>query len=388
MSKKVRVGFVGLGPRGRGIMLNYAMHPLCEVAALCDTTATMVDEALEKLGNSDVGRFTSFEAMLHEVSLDAVFIAVPPDFQVDLAVYAMEKGIHVSTEVPVACTIEQCWDLVKAVETSGCHYMPAEQMRYVDLIQKCRELSLNGGFGKILYAEGQYLHFHKWDYFIDPATGERFYGNAEPPKDRVVKETWRKRMFQHPIYYLPHTLSPLLSILDDRVVRVSCMGTRPESYHVPGLDSRDLEIALMHTAKDTVLKVACGFTSPHGHRGGMGKWHWYHVAGTEREVEWGRYKGDKPKMWIGEEEQWRDLDWSYNAPNVTELSARAGHHGLDWWPIHHFLTAVSENTDVPMNVYEAVETAAPAILAAESSREGGVLKEVPDFRNRAGRKGD
>jgi hypothetical protein len=33
-----------------------------------------------------------------------------------------------------------------------------------------------------------------------------------------------------------------------------------------------------------------------------------------------------------------------------------------------------------MDVYRAVETAAPAILAAKSAREGGILIEVPDFR--------
>ena len=33
-----------------------------------------------------------------------------------------------------------------------------------------------------------------------------------------------------------------------------------------------------------------------------------------------------------------------------------------------------------MDVYRAVETAAPAILAAESAEKGGIMLEVPDFR--------
>ena len=39
-----------------------------------------------------------------------------------------------------------------------------------------------------------------------------------------------------------------------------------------------------------------------------------------------------------------------------------------------------------VDVYQAVETAAPAILAAQSAEQGGVLLEVPDFRPPGDRK--
>jgi len=45
--------------------------------------------------------------------------------------------------------------------------------------------------------------------------------------------------------------------------------------------------------------------------------------------------------------------------------------------------AIREDKPIDMDVYAAVETAAPAILAAESSNQGGVLLEVSDFRKKA-----
>ena len=46
----------------------------------------------------------------------------------------------------------------------------------------------------------------------------------------------------------------------------------------------------------------------------------------------------------------------------------------------YFIDAIKNDTTPPMDVYKAVETAAPAIIAAESARRGGELLEVPDFR--------
>ena len=48
----------------------------------------------------------------------------------------------------------------------------------------------------------------------------------------------------------------------------------------------------------------------------------------------------------------------------------------------HFIDAIINDKTPAVDVYTAVETAAPAIMAAESARKGGALLEVPDFRKR------
>ena len=63
-----------------------------------------------------------------------------------------------------------------------------------------------------------------------------------------------------------------------------------------------------------------------------------------------------------------------------EFIRNATHGGADYYPISYFIDAIVNDKNPPLDVYKAVETAAPAILAAESARKGGVLLEVPDFR--------
>ncbi|MCQ6557479.1 Gfo/Idh/MocA family protein [Paenibacillus mendelii] len=380
---KVRLGIIGLGPRGQYMTHLYAGHPNCSIVALCDNVLATAETIAGQLGNPDIHCYSDYEVMLAKEALDAVYIAIPPDVQVQLACYAMDKGIHVTTDVPAAYTIDQCWELVNKVEQTGVKYQLSEQTRYWGFIQEWRDMAHRGEFGHILFAEGEYLHYAEWDYFIDPKSGERFYGSATAPEGRAVEKTWRNKRFYNPIYYLPHTLSPLLSIIGGRVTRVSCMGTRPQSYYVPNYEGRDMEIALMHTDNDTVLRVAAGFTSPHGPRGGTGA-HWYHLKGSHRTVEWSRSLQDKPKMWSVNENDgdWQDMDWSLTAKGATDFTRQSEHGGADGWPVDNFISAILTDAKLEMDVYKAVETAAPAILAAESSNEGGTLKIVPDFREK------
>jgi len=163
------------------------------------------------------------------------------------------------------------------------------------------------------------------------------------------------------------------------------MGTRPGSYHDPDVNSnsRDMELAVMHTANDTLMRLAAGFTSPHSHRKDTAC-HWYHVVGTKAEAETARTQTDGTKLWTIEK-GWQENVWPFSDPNASDIARQAGHGGLDWYPIEAFVKAFHDGIQPHMDVYRAVETAAPAIVAARSSELGGVMLEVPDFRAKYGR---
>lgn len=391
--KKVKLAVVGTGPRVVALLKLYIQHSDLEIVALCDKYERNMKEAQNAISEKfpNVQLYTSYEKMMEElmngdqITADALFIGIDPQKQVDMACDAMEKGFHVMTEVPAAYTIEQCWKLVNTVEKTGRKYQLAEQTRYWNFISKWKEMEEKGEFGKILFVEGEYMHYEKnWDYYYDLETGEHLFSPELPQDKQNYKRTWRYASFQHPIYYLPHTLSPLLSILDDRVTKVSCMGTRLGSYQTEGLDVRDIETAIMHTEKDTIMRVSAGFTSKHGRRKGTYS-HWYHVRGTEKTVEWSRSELDQPKMWT-EKDDWQEMDWTTQDKETEEFIQKSGHGGADWWPIDSFVKAIQEDITPPMDVYKAVESAAPAIMAAKSAELGGVLLDVPNFRKSSGNK--
>lgn len=379
--KTVRLALAGCGGRGIYVSKLFQSHPHCRVVALMDRFDERLDVARRNLDLPDAATFTEYDRMLHDAQIDAVFIAANPFDQVDMACRAMRAGKHVCTEVPVAFTIEECRELVQTVETTGMQYQPMEQTRYWGFVDAWKDMHARGEFGHICLAQGEYVHYERdWGYFTDLENG-RIYQDLTPPADRPTEPTWRYRMLGDPILYLPHTLSPLLRILDDRVIRVSCMGTRPHSYTYADteLPWRDIAYALMHTAKDTVLMVGAGFSLPHVLRGPLHA-HWYELRGTEGSVTSPRHPNDGFRHWKKGMSIYQEMDVSCVPADADEKQAQSGHGGADFKPVDTFIRAILEDKPPPMDVYRAVETALPAILAAQSARENGRALDVPDLR--------
>ncbi len=386
---EIRVGLVGLGPRGRGCWArHFRQMPGYRLAAVCDRFTEQVEKTMREIDDPDVAAYRDFSSMLKEASPDAVGICSDPDRQVDLAVEALEAGVHVMTEVPTAFTMDDLWWLVTTVEKTGLVYQLGEQTRHWGFVDAWRGIVQSGAMGRIVCAEGQYIGYYgtHW-FFYDIETG-RYLPLDEARSNPRARPTWRRGM--HPIWYLPHELSPLLKILDDRVVEVVAMGTPLEVARVPEANKRDMEIALMLTAKGTLMRLSCGFTCPVPHRGETGH-HWYALMGTEGSVEWKRAGWDKCKMWTTamgtRDNEPTAVEWStyplksgeYGLESDDNISA-SGHGGADASVFATFRDAILNGAPVDMDVYKACETAAPAILAGESIDKDSARFIVPDFR--------
>ena len=83
---------------------------------------------------------------------------------------------------------------------------------------------------------GQYFGYYGTRlFFQDPETGE-FCPVEELAPHPGARPTWLQEM--PPIHYLPHELSPMLKVLDDRVTEVTAMSTGSPSHAHPGSCSR------------------------------------------------------------------------------------------------------------------------------------------------------
>ena len=381
--KKVKISFLGTGPRGHGLVHTYKNHEKLEFVSICDhQDGTAEQVAASCFPEGGVKAYKSYEEMLKGPAFDLLMIAMDPDIQAEYAVDAMNRGIHVMTEVPAAYSIKQCRALVDTVEKTGAKYQLAEQTRYWHFIRQFREMADRNEFGKIVYAEGHYQHFlPAYDDFVEVKTG-RHIGSFDPTlyADPDVRPSWRGRNLRNPIFYLPHTLSPLLSITGGRITKVSCFGTRPLGYAVEGFSYRDMQHAIMYNSDDILFSVRASFAMPHGNNPLTGC-HWYQIKGTKASVETPRSTLDGGKLWTLEND-WTEMHQQTEDSEAEERIRSSGHGGADFYPIDAMVNAILNDTTPPMDVYKAVETAAPAIMAALSCEKGGVLMEVPDFRNR------
>lgn len=373
----IRIALVGLGGRGVGTWIPLLQTiPGFRIAALCDPIAALHERALARLDEpSTVRAYTSYADVLADPEVDAVALTVRCAEQGALAADALEAGKHVHAEVPAAHTIADCWRIALSVERTGLVYALAEQTRYWGFVEAWREIVASGQLGRVTMCEGQYFHYLPDDKFRDPHTG-RHLGPDEVDAFPAAVPSWSQLM--PPIHYLPHELSPMLKVLDDRVVRVVGMGTRNPSYAHPVLKQADLQVALMQTEKDAVLRMATSFAQPHPE----GNWHWYAVIGTGGRLEWKRANRDRPKLWLA---SWQlhdlaEVDWRYERTDAPTEARGSGHGDADYYAHVAFRDAVRGDRPLELDVYGALDTAAPAILAADSIDRGSVPLDVPDFR--------
>src|SRR5262245_60020342 len=151
MNRKLRIGIVGAN-RGESFLTGFRGR--AEISALCDLDPQRLARIADSAGVAL--RYANYEEMLDTAKLDAVVVSTPMPFHAPQCVAALERGIHVLSEVPAATDLEQCWQLVRAARASKARYMMAENCCFMKDSVLVRAMAHAGVFGELYYGEGGY----------------------------------------------------------------------------------------------------------------------------------------------------------------------------------------------------------------------------------------
>jgi predicted dehydrogenase len=371
--ERLRVGILGLG-RGITHLRNFLALEEAEVVGACDRIPERRERAQARIAEAgSAGASTRLLPELDdllELRPDAVVVASNGRLQVGHAIQVMEAGCHVLSEVPGAYTEEECVRLRAAVERTGKVYMLGENTCYWDFFRYFRKWTVEDRFGPLSIAEGEYLHYLPRTLSLPDGTTvtpseARARGLAE------ARPTWRAD--QPPIQYLTHDLGPLLEVLDDRCVSVSCRSAPWRSKEAPL--RADGQIALFHTARGALIKIMVTLNThrPAEHR--------YRLFGVDGGAEWFSYERFCRRFSRQDEERkgWETLPVGLAARGDD---ASAGHGGADLKLARHFTRSILAGNGAPIDVYRAIEYTLPGILANRSAELGGAPIAIPDLRRR------
>jgi UDP-N-acetylglucosamine 3-dehydrogenase len=114
--RELRVGLAGLGSMGRNHLRILAARDDIRLVAVADPVEATLTGATAQTGAQG---FAEPLAMIAEAELDAVVIAAPTTAHVPLALAAIERGIAVLVEKPLAATIEEAMRIVDAARAAG-----------------------------------------------------------------------------------------------------------------------------------------------------------------------------------------------------------------------------------------------------------------------------
>lgn len=105
---KVKIGIVGIGSIGTEHVEHVIALPNTELAAICDRSFAL----LEADAYPDIPRYESYERMLEAAGLDAVIVATPHYDHPDMCLAAMQRGLHVLVEKPIAVHVQEAQRLL------------------------------------------------------------------------------------------------------------------------------------------------------------------------------------------------------------------------------------------------------------------------------------
>jgi predicted dehydrogenase len=183
----IRVGITGLGFMGKMHFKCYKALPDVKVAAICDIdknkltgaagAAGNIGGAAEPLDLTGVELYTSFNKMLAEAKLDAVSITLPTYLHTGHTIKALEGGVNVLCEKPMAMNIGQCKRMIDAAQKNGKILQVGHCIRFWPEYVKTKEIIDSGEYGQMLAATFQRLSLTptwSWDNWL--LTGKRSGG--------------------------------------------------------------------------------------------------------------------------------------------------------------------------------------------------------------------
>lgn len=146
MSDEVKVAVVGVGfVGGQAHTPSFKKIDGSNLVALCARTERRVKPLAEKY---EVKYYLDYDDMLEKEELNAVVLSVPTPLHYDMAMKAIDKGMDVLCEMPIAPTLDQVRQLKKAAEEKGVLLMPILNFRFAPIYIKTKEMLHEGVLGK------------------------------------------------------------------------------------------------------------------------------------------------------------------------------------------------------------------------------------------------
>ena len=137
MSRKLRVGFVGLGRIFDLNLHGYLGHPEAEIAALCERDPALLAKRAGE--HPQAKSFADFDEFL-KADLDLIEILTPHPLHEAMTVAALKSGAHVSVQKPMAMSLGECDRMIEAADASGRRLKLFENFVFYPPLVRAREL--------------------------------------------------------------------------------------------------------------------------------------------------------------------------------------------------------------------------------------------------------
>ena len=151
----LKIGVIGTGSISVSHLNAYRDHPHVELTALCDLNQELLAKRGEEYGVTAL--YTDMHDMLKKERLDAVSICTWNSQHAPCTIAALEAGLHVLCEKPMALNTEQAVQMKETAERCGKLLMIGFVRRFGNDCDILKDLIDRGDFGELYHAKATYL---------------------------------------------------------------------------------------------------------------------------------------------------------------------------------------------------------------------------------------
>lgn len=392
--EKVRVGIIGLGNRGSVLLEMFdwlLQNNNAEIMALCDLDAPKVAKAVEHLKPLQKsvpqmysGGENEWRKIVEADDIDLVLICTPWEWHTKMAIAAMEAGKHAACEVPIAYTLEDCWNIVLTAERTRRHCIMIENCNYNSEELWVLNMVENGVFGDLTHAECAYLHDLR----------------AHMLSDTYYKDHWR---IKHHVekdgnFYTTHGIGPVSMYFGigrgDTFRYINSVSSREkalsEAAKITGspftnIKCGDVNTSLLKTeeGKSIMLQFDVHTGRPYSRINQLVGTKAVHEGYPSRLY----IDGEKPEFyghqWL-KEEDYKSYRSEYEHPLIKKMKGiseqfKQGHGGMDFIMMYRLIKCLNLGVPLDLNVYDAAMWSAITPLSELSVAAEGTSIPFPDF---------
>ena len=203
-NERIRLGFIGVGGRGRSLVGTFRKHSDVEVVAVCDVYEPHVEQANKPL-DGKAAACSDFRKVIDRKDVDAVVIATPDHWHAVQTITACDAGKDVYCEKPVSITIHEGRRMVEAARRNDRIVQIGTQRRSSPAFARLAELVTSGKIGKVTVSRTYLLKNHypngigraepagppkglNWDMWLGPRPVRPYQSNITPYLFRYWKQ--------------------------------------------------------------------------------------------------------------------------------------------------------------------------------------------------------
>jgi len=204
--ENVRVGIIGLGNRGPTYIKTMGPLKGVEIKALAELRpekASQAEKMAKEYGHRPdiyTGDEKVWKKLCERDDIDLVVVTTHYPIHAEMGIYAMKNGKHTAIAVPVAASIQECWDLVKTAEETKKHCMMLENCSYHTYEMTTLNMARKGFYGELVHADCAYNSSKMYNNFT-----KNFYWNMWWLKQYATRKG---------NVYPTHGLGPICQMMD------------------------------------------------------------------------------------------------------------------------------------------------------------------------------